>query len=173
MSRRTAAARLDTHLDRSDPMPARTVVRVFAFVAFAFAPRSAAAQAAESQAPVKQVVIPTGVTPSPNFSPGVRSRNVLYVAGQLPAANAGADIQSQTRSALSAVKTIVEAGGTTMANVAKCTVFLTSAADFAGMNEAYVTFFPKDPPARSTVVVAALVRADAKVEIECIAALPR
>jgi 2-iminobutanoate/2-iminopropanoate deaminase len=60
-----------------------------------------------------------------------------------------------------------------MENVVKCTVFLTSAADFAAMNEAYRTFFPKDPPARSTVVVAALVRADAKIEVECIAAMPR
>jgi 2-iminobutanoate/2-iminopropanoate deaminase len=57
-----------------------------------------------------------------------------------------------------------------MGHIAKCTVFLTNAADFQGMNRAYVQFFPKEPPARSTVVVAALVIPDAKVEIECLAA---
>jgi enamine deaminase RidA (YjgF/YER057c/UK114 family) len=57
-----------------------------------------------------------------------------------------------------------------MANVLKCTVFLTDVKDFQGMNSAYTQFFPKEPPGRSTVVVAALVSAAAKVEIECIAA---
>jgi 2-iminobutanoate/2-iminopropanoate deaminase len=155
-------------------MPVRAcALGVLTLVTVALAPRPAAAQAAESQAPIKQAVIPAGATPSRNFSPGIRSRNFLFVAGQLPAANAGADIQSQTRSSLEAIKAIVEAAGTTMENVVKCTVFLTSAADFAGMNEAYVPFFPTAPPARSTVVVAALVRAEAKVEIECFAAMPR
>ena len=52
-----------------------------------------------------------------------------------------------------------------------CTVFLTDVKDFSGMNSVYSTFFPKEPPARSTVVVAALVSAAAKVEMECIAAV--
>jgi 2-iminobutanoate/2-iminopropanoate deaminase len=144
-----------------------------AIVALALIPLPAAAQAAEAGAPIKQVVIPPGASPNPNLSPGVRSRNFLFASGALPATNAGPDIKAQTSSALLAIKAVVEAGGTTMENVVKCTVFLTNAPDFAAMNEAYVTFFPKDPPARSTVVVAALVRADAKIEIECIAAIPR
>jgi enamine deaminase RidA (YjgF/YER057c/UK114 family) len=41
------------------------------------------------------------------------------------------------------------------------------------MNSVYSQFFPKEPPARSTVVVAALVSAAAKIEIECIAAVPK
>jgi 2-iminobutanoate/2-iminopropanoate deaminase len=64
---------------------------------------------------------------------------------------------------------VVEAGGATMATVDKCTVFLTRQTDFAPMNEVWRTFFPKDPPARSTVIVAALARAEFLVEIECIA----
>ena len=66
---------------------------------------------------------------------------------------------------------VVDAGGSTMANVVKCSVFLTDVKDFAGMNTVYREFFPKEPPARATVVVAALVSAAAKVEIECIAAI--
>jgi reactive intermediate/imine deaminase len=138
-------------------------------VGFLLVPASLSAQAAGSP---RAPVVPPGVTPGANFSPGIKVGNTLYVSGQLPAANAGEDIQSQTRSALNAVKAIVEAGGSSMENVTKCTVFLISQADFAGMNEAYVPFFPMNPPARSTVVVAALVRAGAKIEVECIAALP-
>jgi 2-iminobutanoate/2-iminopropanoate deaminase len=57
--------------------------------------------------------------------------------------------------------------------VLKCTVFLVDAKDFAGMNSVYSQFFPKEPPARSTVIVAALVSAAARIEIECIAAIPK
>jgi 2-iminobutanoate/2-iminopropanoate deaminase len=57
--------------------------------------------------------------------------------------------------------------------VAKCTVFLTDAANFAAMNQVYREFFPTDPPARSTVAVAALVVPNSLIEIECIAAAPR
>jgi reactive intermediate/imine deaminase len=132
-------------------------------------PVRGSAQAGAARSPV----VPPGVTPGANFSPGIKVGNTLYVSGQLPAANAGDDIQSQTTSAMNAVKAIVEAGGSSMGNVTKCTVFLISQADFAGMNQAYVPFFPTNPPARSTVVVAALVRAGAKIEVECIATIPR
>ena len=61
-----------------------------------------------------------------------------------------------------------------MANVLKCTVFLTDIKDFGGMNSAYsAAFAGSPPPARSTVVVAALVSAAARVEIECIAGVPK
>jgi enamine deaminase RidA (YjgF/YER057c/UK114 family) len=58
-----------------------------------------------------------------------------------------------------------------MENVAKCTVFLVNLADFQGMNASYREYWPKEPPARSTVVVAALVSPGAKLELECIASL--
>jgi 2-iminobutanoate/2-iminopropanoate deaminase len=64
---------------------------------------------------------------------------------------------------------VVEAGGAAMAKVDKCTVFLTRQADFAPMNEVWRTFFPKDPPARTTVIVTALARPEFLIEIECIA----
>ena len=62
--------------------------------------------------------------------------------------------------------------GTTLANATKCTVFLTDVKDFGGMNSVYREFFPVAPPARSTVVVAALVSPGAKVEIECAGVIP-
>jgi enamine deaminase RidA (YjgF/YER057c/UK114 family) len=68
---------------------------------------------------------------------------------------------------------ILAAAGTSAANIVKCTVFLIDVKDFAGMNKAYQEFFTKEPPARSTVVVAALVTGGAKLEVECIAAIPK
>ena len=131
---------------------------------------------AGAQQTVKQVVVPPGASASATLSPGIRVGDVLYVSGQL-GRKAGtpldSTIQGQTRQALENIRSVVEAGGSTMANVVKCTVFLVSFSDFQGMNQAYTAAFPKEPPARSTVVVAALVSNGAKVEIECIAAIPR
>ena len=54
----------------------------------------------------------------------------------------------------------------------KCTVYLIDGADFRGMNESYAKMWPVQPPARTTVVVKALVVPNAKLEIECIATMP-
>jgi reactive intermediate/imine deaminase len=110
------------------------------------------------------------------LSPGIRMGDVIYTSGQLGTKRGSpmdSTIEGQTRQALENVKAVVEAGGSTMANVVKCTVFLVNLQDFQGMNSVYSTFFPKEPPARSTVVVAALVSPAAKLEVECIAGIPK
>ncbi len=101
------------------------------------------------------------------LSAGVRVGDVIYVSGQVERDTP--DITGQTTSVLKKIQAVVEAAGATMATVDKCTVFLVRQTDFAPMNEVWQTFFPKDPPARSTVIVAALARAEFLVEIECIA----
>jgi 2-iminobutanoate/2-iminopropanoate deaminase len=123
----------------------------------------------------RQAVVPQGMSASATLTPGIRHGDVIYTSGQLGVSRDAPDstIQGQTKKALENVKAVVEAGGSTMANVLKCTVFLVDVKDFGGMNSVYSTFFPKEPPARSTVVVAALVSAAAKLEIECIAAVPK
>ncbi len=134
---------------------------------------------AVSVAPVvaaqKIPVVPTGQTASPTLTPGIRHGDVLYISGQLGVARDNPDttIQAQTKRALENVQKVVEAAGSNMGNVLKCTVFLTDLKDFQGMNQAYREVFSKEPPARSTVVVAALVSPGAKVEIECIAGIPK
>jgi 2-iminobutanoate/2-iminopropanoate deaminase len=82
-------------------------------------------------------------------------------------------IEEQTRQALENVKGALALADASMSDVAKCTVFLTDAANFQAMNKVYREFFPTDPPARSTVAVAALVVPKALIEIECTAAAPR
>jgi 2-iminobutanoate/2-iminopropanoate deaminase len=138
-----------------------------AFVTAILVPSIGAAQ--------RQPVVPQGMSASATLTPGIRHGDVIYTSGQLGVSRDAPDstIQGQTKKSLENVKAVVEAAGSTMANVLKCTVFLVDVKDFAGMNSVYTSFFPKEPPARSTVVVAALVSAAAKVEIECIAAIPK
>jgi 2-iminobutanoate/2-iminopropanoate deaminase len=140
---------------------------VVAFAAAMIVPSIASAQ--------RQAVVPPGMSASATLTPGIRHGDVIYTSGQLGVSRDAPDstIQGQTKKALENVKAVVEAGGSTMANVLKCTVFLVDVKDFGGMNSVYSTFFPKEPPARSTVVVAALVSAAAKLEVECIAAVPK
>jgi 2-iminobutanoate/2-iminopropanoate deaminase len=113
-------------------------------------------------------------TSTATLTPAIRIGNMVYGSGQLGMSRQNPDttIQGQTRLALENIKRVFEQAGTTMAMAAKCTVFLTDVKDFGGMNEIYRTFWPSEPPARSTVVVAALVVPNAKVEIECIAVMP-
>jgi 2-iminobutanoate/2-iminopropanoate deaminase len=121
----------------------------------------------------RTTVVPQGMNASATLTPGIKVGDIIYTSGQLGMSRDMPDstIQTQTKKVMENIKAVVEAGGSTMANVLKCTVFLTDVKDFGGMNSVYSTFFPKEPPARSTVVVAALVSAAAKVEIECIAAV--
>lgn len=126
------------------------------------------ASAANAQS--RAVVSTTGN--SGTLSGAIRVGDMLYLSGQLPDTRSqGADttIQGQTRSTLNRIKAIVDSAGAKMENVVKCTVFLVNGADFGGMNQAYREFWPKEPPTRSTVVVAALVSPGAKLEIECMA----
>ena len=109
------------------------------------------------------------------LSPAVRVGDMLFLSGVMGTVQGGklADggIEGQTRQALENVKSALALAGASMTDVAKCTVFLTDAANFQEMNKVYREFFPTDPPARSTVAVAALVLPGSLLEIECIAAV--
>lgn len=151
-------------------MSTERFIRFAACAAVVLAPWAASS----AQAPTRQAVVPAGANPSGILTPGIRVGNIVYASGQLGMRRENPDttIQGQTRLALENTQRVFEAAGTTMAQAIKCTVFLVDVKDFGGMNEAYRTFFPSTPPARSTVVVAALVVPNAKVEIECLAAIP-
>ncbi|MCC7293473.1 MAG: RidA family protein [Phycisphaerales bacterium] len=114
-------------------------------------------------------------SPYPTFSRAVVFGGVAYVAGvvgQKPGTRdmVSADFEPQARQTLDNLKASIEAGGSTLDRVLKCTVFLTDAADFPAFNRVYVEYFPKNPPARSTVVVKELVVPGAKLELDCFAA---
>jgi 2-iminobutanoate/2-iminopropanoate deaminase len=77
------------------------------------------------------------------------------------------DIEVQTDRVFQSLKSVLEAAGSSLDKVVKTTVFLTDKKDFSGMNKVFGRYFPKDPPARSTVQAELMI--DAKVEIELIA----
>jgi 2-iminobutanoate/2-iminopropanoate deaminase len=109
------------------------------------------------------------------YSQAVVAGNFVYVAGQGPTDPATGKkveggVQAETEQVLKNVQAILEAAGTSLANVVKVNVYLADRADFRAMNEVYGRFFPTDPPARTTVQ--ALPPVDIAVEIDCVACLP-
>lgn len=107
------------------------------------------------------------------YAQAVGIGNLIFTAGQIglnPQTGelVSDDIEGQTRQALTNLKHILEAAGSGLNYVVKTTVFLQDMAEFPRMNAIYAEFFPENPPARSTVAVAALPRG-ARVEIEAIA----
>jgi len=107
------------------------------------------------------------------YSQAIVSNGVAYLSGQIPldpktGQIVEGDIAQQTERVFENIKGVLEAAGASFDTVLKTTVFLQDMSDFTRMNEIYARYFPKDPPARSTVQAARLPR-DVRVEIECIA----
>ncbi len=118
-------------------------------------------------------VIKSKKAPRPRgpYSPAIVSGGFVFVAGQAainPKTNEMelGSIQSETRRTLENIKAILEAAGSSMEDVVRCGVFLSDMKNFAAMNKVYAEYFPKDPPARTTVGVS---MPKIKVEIDCIA----
>ena len=106
------------------------------------------------------------------YSQAVRFDRLVFTSGQIPLLPDGSlvegDIEAQTRQVLANLGAVLEAAGSSFAQVLKCTVFLADMNDFASVNAIYAEAFPSDPPARSAVQVARLPR-DVRIEIEAIA----
>ena len=151
-------------------------VRRFSLMAFfALAAVATTTERAAAQGGNKQVINPPNARPGGVLSSAVRVGDLVFLSGALgtkPGGGGLADggIEGQTRQALENIKASAALAGVTMADIAKCTVFLTDVANFQAMNGVYREFFPANPPARTTVVVAALVVEGAVIEIECMAA---
>jgi 2-iminobutanoate/2-iminopropanoate deaminase len=107
------------------------------------------------------------------YSQAVRVGSTLYCAGQIPldpktGQIVSQDITEQTKRVMQNITAVLAAAGSSFDRVVKTTIFLTDFADFQTVNEIYGSYFKSDPPARSTVQVAALPK-NARVEIEVIA----
>lgn len=107
------------------------------------------------------------------YSQAVRTGKFLFGSGQIaldPATGqlVEGDAAAQTRRVMQNIAAVLDAAELTFRHVVKTTVFLANIDDFAAVNAVYGEYFPSDPPARSTVAVAALPRG-AAVEIEIIA----
>jgi 2-iminobutanoate/2-iminopropanoate deaminase len=119
---------------------------------------------------VKTPSAPAAIGP---YSQGIVAGGFLFVSGQIPLDPATGemiqgDITHQVRRVLENLKAILMAGGAGMDRVVRTTVYLLDLGEFPKMNEVYREYFGTNPPARSTVGVAALPKG-ALVEIDAIA----
>ncbi|MCS7087790.1 MAG: RidA family protein [Thermoflexales bacterium] len=107
------------------------------------------------------------------YSQAIVAHGFVFCSGQIPidpetGEVVSGGIEAQTHRVLQNLKAVLEAAGSSLDRVVKTTVFLQDIDDFALMNGVYASYFPHNPPARSTVEVARLPRG-VLVEIECIA----
>ena len=120
----------------------------------------------------EKVIIETDSAPAPvgPYSQAVKYGNTLFLAGQIgldPGTGqmVGPDTASQITAIFKSVKGILEFAGLNMGNIARCVVYLIDLNDMQLVNQTFQEHFAYQPPARSTVQVAAL-PAGARVEIE-------
>ena len=144
-------------------------MRLFALLAL-----SIAAVSMTFAQPSSKQIINSGANPNLPFSSAVKADGLIYVSGTLGTNAAGAvakgDIKAQTKQTLDNIAATLKTGGSSIARAASVLVYLRSASDFTAMNEVYATYWPKDPPARTTVVVTQpLALADGLVEIAMVA----
>jgi len=109
------------------------------------------------------------------YSQAVRFENLLFVSGQIPIEPESGEIlkgniKEQTQQILENLNSILTAGGSSLNNVLRITIFLTNLEDYAAVNETYAQFFDESQPARSTVQVSRLPM-NVQIEIDAIAGI--
>lgn len=126
---------------------------------------------AASEPPALEFVAMPGPTDLP-FSALVRVGSMLYLSGQLGTDSSGrlvpGGIGPETAQALDNIRGVLEAGGSSMDRVVKCTAMLADIREWGAMNQEYVRHFPSRRPARSAFATAGLALGG-RVELECLA----
>ena len=107
------------------------------------------------------------------YSQAVRAGGLVFLSGQIPLDPATGQmieggIEEQTRKVMENLEAVLAAAGTSFEKVVRATIYLVDLGAFAKVNAIYGERFPKDPPARATVQVAALPRGS-RVEIDLVA----
>lgn len=128
--------------------------------------------------PSKKTRIFTKKAPKPvgPYSQAIRAGDFLFIAGQVPVNPETGEfitdsITVQTQQCMENIKAILNAAGSSLADVVRTTIYLTNMQDFGTVNDAYSNYFDLDPPARTTIGVAALPKGVA-IEIDVIAYSP-
>jgi 2-iminobutanoate/2-iminopropanoate deaminase len=103
--------------------------------------------------PREIVYTPKAARPPATYSQAVKAAGLVFVSGTGPHDPAtgnitGATIQEQTRQCLTNITAILQAAGSSLDRVVSLTVILADEDDFAGMNEEWLRWFARDPPAR-------------------------
>lgn len=109
------------------------------------------------------------------YSQATKFKDVVYVSGQLPidpstGTLSQEDICSQTKLVMTNISNILKAAGSSLDKILMTTILVADLGDFGAINEAYGSFFEKDPPARACYQVAALPK-NAAIEVAVVAAV--
>ncbi|MEO5898142.1 MAG: RidA family protein [Vicinamibacterales bacterium] len=115
-------------------------------------------------------IVNVGPAPIGPFSPAVQAGGLIYLSGTLAPDENGVvpgDVGTQTRRVVDKMTAVLEAAGSSLPQVVSATVYLKTASDFAAMNDVYRTFWPGNPPTRTTVITDLLL--GARVEITMVA----
>jgi len=108
------------------------------------------------------------------LSPAVRAGDYVFISGQVPTRADGAiadgGIEGQTHQVFANIKAALALAGLGLEHVVKTFVILTDAKDFPAFNAVYGSYFPSEPPARTTLEAKLMI--DIKVEIEAVAYAP-
>jgi 2-iminobutanoate/2-iminopropanoate deaminase len=120
------------------------------------------------------IFTPRAARPPVTYSQAVRAAGLIFVSGTAPhdpgtGALVGTTIQEQTRQCLTNIAAILEAAGSSLDKLASVTVVLADEEDFPGMNEEWLKWFPRDPPARQGAKLPARIPG-LKVSIAAVAA---
>jgi len=118
-----------------------------------------------------QVAKPFGI-----FSQGVKVGNLVFVSGQISKNAKGeavgkGDIRVQTRQCIENLKHVLEAGGATLENVVKVTVYVTDMENLQAIHEVRAEYFKEKYPASTLVEVSSLTTQECMIEIEAIATI--
>ena len=125
---------------------------------------------------MKPVTIESNASGAGHYAPGMVSRGMVYVSGQLPMDHeAGRMVlgsaAEQALQALNNVELVLKAAGAGRSDVVMCRVYIADVALWDEVNEAYAAFFGDHRPAR-VVVPAGELHHGALVEVEAVAELP-
>ncbi len=124
---------------------------------------------------MQKTVISTNNSPAAigPYSQAIRFNELVFVSGQIPIDPESGkvikgNIKEQTKQVLENLKNILQAGGSSLQNILRTTIFLSDMDDYDMVNEAYAQYFESSPPSRSTVQVSRLPK-DVHIEIDAIA----
>ena len=122
----------------------------------------------------KQIIDPNPGGPPPSISQGIRVGDTIYVSGQVAFDGNSeivgvGDAAAQAEQCFKNLAAVLEAGGASLADVVKLTNYFTSADYFPAYREVKQRVLPKDPPASTSVIVAALLHPDFMMEVEAVA----
>ncbi len=125
----------------------------------------------ENRSAVETPKAPAAIGP---YSQAMGVGDFLFVSGQIALdpetgrLGNGGTIEAETERVMENLKAILVAGGSSLAQVVKTTIYLADLGDFQAVNQMYGRYFPENPPARATIQVAGLPMG-ARVEVEAVA----